>query len=372
MRPSALLAASGAAAVVAFLVLKRLKHTGLPASEMQPIPASMAAVVARDGRCVLDDSVPAPKMGDNDVMIKVVVTAINRLDCNQRAGKLPVPPGVTEVLGLEVAGVIVGKGKAVGTAYALGDEVLALVPGGGYGEFVSVDVVTVMRKPKSMPWEVAGSIPEAWLTAYKLVHVVGKVQAGEVVLIHAAASGVGIAAIQLVVAAGATAIATVGSREKLELCVKLGAIGGAVRHDGPWLDRVTELAKSKGGKVHLVLDPVASNYAKQNLEVMGIDGRWVLYSLLSGPALPDDLGKTFLAQLARKRISLLATTLRTRPRAFKAALVDAFTRDVLPKIGRDGGFSHLIDRTFHGLNEAQTAHELMETNANSGKIVLRL
>eukprot|EP00966_Prymnesium_polylepis_P135470 3131431-Prymnesium_polylepis.1 len=163
----------------------------------------------------------------------------------QRKGKSPVPPGVTSVLGLEAAGVVIGVGADVQDV-ALGDAVLALVPGGGYAEYVAVSAATIMRKPTTLSWAAAASVPEAWLTAYQLVHLVGGVRAGEVVLIHAAASGVGVAAIQLVVAAGAYPVVTVGSSDKLELCKRLGAVGGAVRHDGPWLETVRGAAP--GGK----------------------------------------------------------------------------------------------------------------------------
>ena len=181
----------------------------------------------------------------------------------------------------------------------------------------------------------------------------------------------GIAAIQLVREAGALAFVTVGSEDKLRLLIdRIGAVGGANRHDGPWLETL-RAAPSLAGAVDVVLDPVASSYAEQNLEALAVDGRWVLYSLLSGPGLPEAVGKGFLGALARKRISLLATTLRARPLAYKAALVDGFARDVLPKLA-SGRLEHIIDRTFPGLAHAQAAHDYMETNANAGKIVLRV
>jgi len=226
-----------------------------------------------------------------------------------------------------------------------------------------------MRKPPSMSWSAAASVSEAWLTAFKLVHLVGQVQTGDTVLLHAAASGVGLAAIQLVVAAGGTAFVTVGTKAKLAQCLSAGAAGGAVRHDGPWLETITTLLPVGSKGVNVVLDPVASGYAKQNLEVMSVDGRWVLYSLLSGPSLPEDVAKSFLGALAKKRISLLATTLRTRPKAFKQHLVSRFSREVLPKLA-SGAMVHVIDREFGGLSQAQAAHDYMETNANVGKIVL--
>ena len=354
---------AGASAVLAIVLYKFRRRI-----EIQ-IPPTMSAVVAMNGKCALRADQPTPTPKPDEVLIRVKSTAINRLDVLQRLGKAPVPKGVTEVLGLECAGVVVAAGSQVKGFY-VNDEVLALVPGGGYAQYVAVHHATVMHKPSNMPWDDAGSIPEAWLTAYKLLHVVGRVAKGDRVVVHAAASGVGVAAIQLSNAAGASAFVTVGSQEKLDLCVaRLGAAAGAVRHDGPWIDALKASDPMKGA-ADLILDPVASNYAEQNLEALAVDGRWVLYSLLSGPGLPEPVAKGFLGSLAKKRISLLATTLRARPIAFKTDLVKRFSRDVLPRIGSSGAFEHLIDKRFTGLDQAQAAHEYMETNANMGKIVL--
>lgn len=349
-------AAVAASAVLYFLATPRQ----LPPL---PIPETMKAVLATDGKCVAK-TVPVPQPSAGQLVIKVVATAINRLDTLQRVGKSPVPKGVTEVLGLEVAGVVASSGS--GSAFHVGDEVLALVPGGAYAEYVAVDAATVMRKPGTLSWAQAASVPEAWLTALLNLRL-GGVAAGETVLIHAAASGVGVASIQLARAMGANVIVTVGSKEKLELCKRLGALGGAVRHDGPWIDTVRALAP--GGKVDCVLDCVAGGYAEQNVDILGVDGRWVLYSLLSGGAVPPALASTFLAQLMKKRIQLLPTTLRTRSVDFKRTLVDAFASKWLPLIG-GGQLEHVIDREFGGLESAQAAHEYLESNANSGKVVL--
>jgi tumor protein p53-inducible protein 3 len=357
-------AAAAAAVAAAYVVLRPRGEAPLPA------PSTMSAVVARDSKCTLQQQWAVPTPADGEVQIRIKATAVNRLDCLQRSGKLPVPPGVTEVLGLEAAGVVVATGAGVG-GFATGDEVLALLPGGGYSEYACVDVATVVHKPAALSWSAAASVSEVWLTALKLVHLVGRVEAGDVVLIHAAASGVGLAAIQLVVAAGARAIVTVGSKEKLAQCVALGALGGAVRHDGPWLDKITSLLPDGKSGVDVVLDPVASGYAKQNLESLGVDGRWVLYSVLTGPALPEDVAKTFLGVMARKRISLLATTLRTRPKAYKKHLMARFAKEVLPRLA-SGALVHVIDREFDGLDQAQAAHEYMESNAGSGKLVLKV
>ena len=329
------------------------------------LPATMQAVVAEDGICVVKPSWPLPTMGPDEIVIRVAATAINRLDTMQRRGKSPVPKGVTEVLGLEVAGVVVSVGSAV-RAFTVGDHVMALVPGGGYAEFVAVHVATAMPKPSSLSWAQAASVPEVWLTAALNLQL-GNAAEGETVLVHAAASGVGLAAIQLARAAGCRVLVAGGSQEKLELCTRLGAAGGAVRHDGPWLETIRALAP---GGVHVILDCVAGSYAEQNLEALAVDGRWVLYSLLGGPAVSPSLAPSFMAQLLKKRVQLLATTLRTRPVPFKRELVESFARHVLPHMG--GEYELVIDSQFNGLAHAQAAHEYMESNANAGKIVLRV
>ena len=169
----ALLIGAGAAAIVASLWLRRKTPVEPPV-----VPSTMRAVVVRDGKCIVQADWPTPSPAAGEVLIRVVSTAINRLDVLQRLGKAPVPKGVTEVVGLECAGIVVGLGEGV-RSFAIGDEVLALVSGGGYAEYVAVPSATVMAKPTRLAWATAGSVPEAWLTAYKLVHVVGKASATE-------------------------------------------------------------------------------------------------------------------------------------------------------------------------------------------------
>ena len=367
MHRFAFLAAAGAAMLAAIAAFTYRRRSD---GDEVVVPTTMRAVVVRDGECVVISDWPTPTPAAGEILVRVVSTAVNRLDLLQRLGKAPIPEGVTEVLGLECAGTVVRLGEGV-RAFAIGDEVLALVSGGGYSEYVALPAETAMRKPTALSWEEAGSIPEAWLTAFKLVHVVGGVRPQEKVLIHAAASGVGVAAIQLTKDAGAIAFVTVGSQEKLQVCVdRLGAADGAVRHDGAWIEKL-KASSLFNGSVHVVLDPVASSYAEQNLAALAIDGRWILYSALSGPALPEAVGKTYFGSMTRKRLSLLATTLRTRPLAYKEALVQRFAREVLPKLA-SGRLEHIIDRVFVGLEQAQAAHEYMESNANLGKIVLKL
>lgn len=356
--PSLALLAAGA---VALAVLVRRQR----AAVMMPPPPTMRAVVARDGRLVVQHEWPTPVAAEGEVLIRVMATGINRLDTVQRKGLAKPPAGVTEVLGLECAGEVVVSRDS---RFLLGDRVMALLPGGGYAEYVSVSAQTVLPMPSHMTWAEGASVAEAWLTAYQLVVLVAGVKRGEAVLIHAAASGVGLAAIQIVVALGAIPVVTVGSKDKLDVCVEYGAAGGAIRHDGDWITKVAALSPTKCFQV--VLDPVAGAYAAQNLEALAVDGRWVLYSSLSGSAMGDELSKTFLKALMVKRISLLATTLRARPLEYKADLVRRFARDVLPQLGRPNGMRLAIDWHIQGLERAQAAHDYMESNANIGKIVL--
>jgi D-arabinose 1-dehydrogenase-like Zn-dependent alcohol dehydrogenase len=230
------LAAAAAAALAAVLFLRRHRAATPPPL---PVPSTMMAVIARDGKLVVEKAWPTPVPSAGEVLIRVRTTSINRLDTVQRKGFAKPPPGATEVLGLECAGEVAASGA--GVSFRPGDRVMALLPGGGYAEYVSVSALTVMRMPAHLSWAEAGSIAEAWLTAYQLVVLTAGVQPGDVVLIHAACSGVGLAAIQIVTGVlGATAVVTVGSRQKLELCVAHGAVGGAAHTEGEWAAKVSE------------------------------------------------------------------------------------------------------------------------------------
>ena len=201
--------AAAAAAAAVFGVDASGAISNLRRRQASDVPSTMTAVVAVDSTCVTKPW-PVPRaLAEEDVLIRIVATSINRLDTMQRRGKSPVPKGVTEVLGLEVAGVVVALGAAA-RGFHVGDRVMALVPGGGYAEYVSVHTATVMHKPRALSWAQAASVPEAWLTAALNLQL-GRAAAGETVLIHAAASGVGVAAIQLARAAGLRVLVTVGS-----------------------------------------------------------------------------------------------------------------------------------------------------------------
>ena len=332
----------------------------------------MRGVVARDGKCVVVD-VEEPVCTPDDLIIEVKATAVNRLDTLQRKGKAKPPPGASEVLGLEVAGVVAAVG-ANAEAFAVGDEVCALVSGGAFAERVAVDARAVLRKPKNLSFREAAAVPETWLTAFQLLFLVGALAPGESVLLHAAASGVGCAATQLAAKHGGRVVATASSEAKCAVATRLGAVGAvaAPRVGGATAQWLEGAVAANGGKgFDVILDCVASTYASQNVEALAVDGRWVLYSVLTGPKLDDAVAATFLGKLLAKRASLLATTLRARPIAYKAKLVAAFDAATNFQAGF-GGYEVVVDRVFTGLDAAQEAHDYMESNANVGKIVVDL
>ena len=207
------------------------------------------------------------------MLIRAIASAVNRADTLQRKGAYPPPPGVTSIIGLEVAGIVESIGESVATGVKVGDRVCALLSGGGYAEYAAVDARHIIPVPPHMPLKTAAAIPEAWLTAYQLLHLVGHIKAGDTVLVHAGASGVGIAAIQLVAFAGARAIVTVGSSEKQSELLALGVAAAVNYKEGPWLPAVLAATENKG--VDMVLDCIGESYAEQNSDVLKLDGRWV-------------------------------------------------------------------------------------------------
>lgn len=314
-----------------------------------------------------DDAEEALVAEPHEIVIDVRATAVNRLDLMQRSGKMSPPPGASQILGLEVAGIV--RQADENGLFAVGDEVIALVSGGGYATSCVADARHSIEKPKGLGWARAASIPEVWLTAYQLLFFVANLQRDQSVLIHAAASGVGCAAIQLAKDAGAKVVATASSQAKIDLAMSLGADGGVVvPRGGPsWLDRAVSLA---GGSFDVVLDCVGSSYAADNLKALNVDGTWVLYSLLSGGSLDPDI--PLLPGLMRKRASIRASSLRTRLPQYKAKLVQSLVAEgVFDKI-ENGSFKLIVDTVFSGLKSAQEAHTYMESNANMGKIVIEL
>eukprot|EP00756_Hemistasia_phaeocysticola_P061999 Hpha_TRINITY_DN5418_c0_g1::TRINITY_DN5418_c0_g1_i2::g.192417::m.192417/K10133/TP53I3; tumor protein p53-inducible protein 3 len=324
------------------------------------MPSTMRAVVAEAGRLVtVQRPVPSPAAGE--ALVRVHATAVNRADTLQRRGMYPVPPGVTDVLGLEMAGTVVSaSGK-----WSAGDKVMALLSGGGYADYVTVPEDLLMRIPQGYDLAKAAGLPETWLTAYQLLFLVGNACEGESVVVHAAGSGVGTAATQLATAHGLKVLATAGSPDKLEVARKLGAKGGFNYKEGPWAPAVKSATDGKGANV--ILDPVGGSYWEQNVDAIALDGRWVLYGLMGGPKVEGPI----LAGLLRKRAAIMGTTLRSRSLEYRVALTRRFAEHALNKFDQ-GEYDVILDARSFSLEDSQAAHEYMESNANIGKIIIRI
>ncbi|MFB0962316.1 MAG: NAD(P)H-quinone oxidoreductase, partial [Pseudomonas sp.] len=258
----------------------------------------------------------APICGAGQVRIRVVAAGVNRADLLQAAGLYPPPPGVSDILGLECAGVITEVGA--GSPWQVGDRVCALLAGGGMAEEVCVDARHVLPVPQGLSVLQAAAIPEVYATAWLNIFQLAKLQPGEKVLLHAGASGVGSAAIQLCKAFHSPCWVSVGSAERLAYCQALGAEGGVIR--GENIDGLQDFAP-----FDVILDPVGASYAALNLKILGLDGRWVNIGLMGGRRAELDL-----AQLLSKRIQLIGSTLRSRSDAFKGELIAQLADKVWP------------------------------------------
>ncbi len=304
--------------------------------------------------------VPSPLPGPGEVLIDVGATALNRADLLQRRGLYPPPPGASELLGLECAGVVTGLGEGT-SATRVGDRVMALLAGGGYAAQVSVPELQTLPIPRGLDVTSAAGIPEAFLTAYEALFNVARLAPTEWVLVHAAAGGVGSAAVQLAKASGARVIATTSGGEKAKLAEALGA------------DRVVDyrsedfaaaaLDATSGAGVDVVLDFVGASYAEAHARCLATGGRHVVLGLLGGARASLDLGRLLV-----KRHGLAGVVMRTRSLGDKAAIVAGFRRRFLP-LFEAGRLRPVLDRVYP-LDEVRLAHERMEANLNLGKIVL--
>ncbi len=299
--------------------------------------------------------------GPDEVLVDVRATAVNRADLSQARGSYPPPPGASEVLGLEMAGVVIDVGADV-EGWRAGDRVCALLPGGGYAERVAVPAGMLLRLPDDWSFAQGAAVPEVWYTATINLFDEGQLQSGQTALIHAGASGVGTAAIQLAVDAGARAIVTVGSAAKAAFCRELGATAINYKEQ----DFSAEvMAATAGQGVDVILDPVGGAYLARNVGVLRRFGRLVNIGLLSGP-----IGELNMGQLLGKRLRIVGSTLRTRPPAEKIAITRRFEAEVWPKLA-DGRLRPIIDTVFP-IADAQAAHEYVRANRNIGKVILEI
>jgi putative PIG3 family NAD(P)H quinone oxidoreductase len=303
---------------------------------------------------------PDPVPGTGELVVAVRAAGVNRADVLQRMGRYPPPPGASPILGLELSGEVVALGPGC-KQRKIGDRVMALVAGGAYATLAAVPEATTMLVPASLDWAAAAAIPEAFLTSYLNLFDLGHLVAGETVLIHAGASGVGSAAIQMARATGATVFATAGNDAKLELCRTLGATRAIDRDEEEFADVALEMTQGAG--VHVVMDFVGVPYWSSNLRALRHGGRLVLIGFLGGSRGDLDLGPVM-----RKSLIVRGTTLRGMPLPEKASLVERCGEFLLPRLA-EGTLRAVVDRTYP-LAEAAAAHRDMEANRNLGKIVL--
>jgi putative PIG3 family NAD(P)H quinone oxidoreductase len=290
------------------------------------------------------------------VRIQVAAAGLNRADLLQIAGLYAPPPGSSPVLGLECSGVISEVGA--GSDWRVGDRVCALLAGGGMAEEVVVDARHVLPVPEGVSLLEAAAIPEVYATAWLNLFQLAALAPGEKVLLHAGASGVGSAAIQLCKAFGNPCWVSVGSAERLAYCVELGAQGGVLRGDG--LQGLNDFAP-----FDVILDPVGGDYAAQNLQWLGLDGRWVNIGLMGGRQAQLDF-----ALLLLKRVQLTGSTLRSRDDQFKAELLADLARLVWPLFA-EGRLKPQLQQSF-AANQAEAAYAALASNSVNGKLVLRL
>lgn len=309
---------------------------------------------------------PDPVAGVGELLIRVAASGVNRPDVLQRTGNYPVPPGASDLPGLEVAGEIVaGDPAALAEAgFQLGDAVCALVAGGGYAELCVAPVAQCLPVPKGWQVTEAASLPETFFTVWSNVFERGRLQAGETLLVQGGSSGIGVTAIQLAKALGAKVIVTAGSDAKCEACRRLGA-DHAINYKTA--DFVAEVKKITGGKgVDVILDMVAGDYVAREIDCLADDGRLVIIAVQGGVRSEFNAG-----QLLRRRLTVTGSTLRPRSIAFKGAIARALREKVWPLLER-GAVRPAIHGRFAAtdIDGAAQAHRLMESNAHIGKIVL--
>ncbi|MEJ2099427.1 MAG: NAD(P)H-quinone oxidoreductase [Desulfobacterales bacterium] len=300
--------------------------------------------------------------GPAEVLVEVRATAVNRADLLQAQGHYPPPAGVSEILGLEMSGVVVAVGAEVGNRH-IGDRVLALLPGGGYAEQVAVHHELLMELPRSWSWAQGAAVPEVWLTAFLNLFLEGELQTGQTVLIHAGGSGVGTAGIQMAREAGATVFTTAGSEPKLANCLELGA-DLAINYKNQDFSQAI-LAATAGQGVDLILDPVGGSYLRQNLAILKENGRLVNIGLLGGRTAEIDLG-----WVLGKSLRIIGSRLRSRPLKDKISLIRKFKAQFWSLL-KAGKMQPVIDRIFP-ITEAQAAHEYVRQNRNIGKVILEI
>jgi putative PIG3 family NAD(P)H quinone oxidoreductase len=300
---------------------------------------------------------PDPEPGPGEVVLDVVATAVNRADTMQRQGFYPPPEGISDVLGLECSGRIGALGEGV-DGFSVGDEVCALLAGGGYAEKVVVPVGQVMPLPPGVDLKAAAAIPEVTCTVWSNVFMIAGLREGEKLLVHGGAGGIGNVAVQLGVAMGARVFATAGTPEKQELCLRLGAERAINYHDEDFVEVLGEV-----GGADVILDNMGAKYLGRNVEALATEGRLVIIGMQGGTK-----GELDINALLRKRGAVIATSLRARPTEEKAAICAAVVEHVWPLFEQGAVRSFVHEEV--PLAEAGRAHTLMDSGEHSGKILI--
>jgi putative PIG3 family NAD(P)H quinone oxidoreductase len=330
---------------------------------MDKLPAQMTVIgISKPGgpEVLMPETRAVPVPGPGEILVKVHAAGVNRPDVSQRSGSYPPPPGASDLPGLEISGEVVALGADV-KKHKLGDKVMSLVAGGGYAQYCIAQDAQAMTVPPALSMLEAGATAETLMTVWHNVFERGGLQPGETLLIHGGSSGIGTMATQLAKAFGSKVIVTVGSKDKAEACLKLGA-DRAINYKTE--DFVAEVKAATGGAgANVILDMVGGDYVERNYDAAAMDGRIVQIAFLGGPKTTINFTKLMV-----KRLHHTGSTLRPRSNADKAAMVAAIEAKVMP-LFREGRIKPLMDSTFP-LEKAVDAHRRMETSEHIGKIVL--
>jgi NADPH2:quinone reductase len=330
---------------------------------MQPLPATMQAIeITEPGapEVLKIQQRPLPNIKEDEVLISVHAAGINRPDVMQRAGLYPPPPGVTDIPGLEVAGVIVSAGEKV-TKWKIGDSVCALVAGGGYAEYVNAPESQCLPIPKRLTYREAASLPETYFTVWSNVFDRAKLAEQETILVHGGSSGIGTTAVQLCRALKRKIFVTAGSDEKCRACEAIGATKAINYRSEDFAERIMALTDNKG--VDVIIDMVAGDYLQRDLKCLADDGRLVIIAFLGG--VKTNINMT---DILKRRLTITGSTLRPRSTKFKSSIATSLGSRVWPLL-ESKVIEPLIFRSFP-LKNAAEAHRLMESSQHIGKIVL--
>ncbi len=329
----------------------------------QDLPATMTAIEIRepgDPEVLVPTRRPVPQPDKGEVLIKVAAAGVNRPDVLQRQGSYPPPPGASDIPGLELAGEVVALGEGV-SAPKLGNQVCALVTGGGYAEYCVAPAPQCLPLPKGYSMEQAAALPETFFTVWVNVFERSGLKPGETLLVHGGTSGIGTTAIQLATALGSRVFATAGSAEKVKACEELGAERGINYREEDFVEVVKQATDGRG--VDVILDMVGGDYIPRDIKALAEDGRLSFIAFLGGPK-----AEVNFMPLMLKRLTITGSTLRARPVEVKAALAAKLKEKVWPLL-EAGRIAPVMAASFP-LSEAAAAHALMESSGHIGKIVL--